>query len=118
MLLVDDDPDILESLRSVIELAVEGVHVETAASGPAGLAVLRRDPAAVDLIVSDFRMPGMDGAEFLEQARALAPNASRVLISAFPEVQQRMAGRGGIDRVLAKPMDLDAFIGLTRELLR
>ena len=117
VLLVDDDLDILDSVKTVLELAIEGVEVRTAASGKAGLAMLREAP--VELIISDFRMPEMDGAEFLEQAETVRPGTPRILISAFPEaiLKERVESRVRIDHVLPKPMDVDELIGITQGFL-
>lgn len=118
VLLVDDDPDILDSLKTVLEMSLEGVDVRTAPSGPLALDALG-DGDGVGLIISDFRMPGMDGAEFLSRAHVVAPGARRMLISAFPEALLREQARlDGVERVMPKPMDIDEFIAATRSLLK
>jgi DNA-binding NtrC family response regulator len=80
ILLVDDEPRVLEGLRRGLR---DHFHVTTAGSAVAGLAVVRAaapdDPFAV--VVSDLRMPGMDGVAFLEAVRAVAPLAARVLLT-------------------------------------
>jgi response regulator RpfG family c-di-GMP phosphodiesterase len=118
VLLVDDDPDILDSLKTVLEMELDNVAVHTAPSGKAGLAVLTLEKD-VGLIISDYRMPGMDGAEFLERADSIRPGIPRVLISAFPEkvIQDRIEERIHVERILPKPMDMDELVGLTKSLL-
>ena len=71
ILLVDDEPDILLSIKVLLERSPMGLEVVTASSGAEGLEVLRS--REVDLVISDFKMPGMDGIEFLMQAHQLKP---------------------------------------------
>lgn len=118
VLLVDDDPDILESLKTLLEVCMEPrVEVVTAPSGVAGLEVLRGG-APVDLIVSDYRMPGMSGAEFLARARELAPQTPRLMISAYPESTLKDdVARAGLAGFLPKPMETEAFLDAARRWL-
>lgn len=81
ILLVDDEPDILASIKTLVEASFDSVKVLTAPSGRVGLELLERE--RVDLIISDLRMPGMDGIEFLYQARRHHPNLPRVMLTAF-----------------------------------
>jgi CheY-like chemotaxis protein len=81
MLFVDDEPDIRESIKALIEGTIPGVTVVTASSGRAALEML--DKERIDLIMSDFKMPGMDGIEFLFQARRLHPTIPRIMFTAF-----------------------------------
>jgi DNA-binding response OmpR family regulator len=73
ILVIDDD----ESLRRVLEynLAQEGYAVLTASSGEQGLDLLRKEGA--DLVVTDVRMPGMDGLQVLEGVRKVDPHRLR-----------------------------------------
>jgi CheY-like chemotaxis protein len=81
ILLVDDEPDVLQSVGGVLEDGIPGLEVVTASSGNAALAILDRRP--VDLIVSDFRMPNMDGLEFLYQCGLRHPRIPRAILTAF-----------------------------------
>lgn len=83
VLVVDDDADVLESYARLIERSVRGVVVRTAPNGPRALELLGKEPFA--LIVSDYRMPGMDGIDFLSLAHKLQPDAVRILVSAYPD---------------------------------
>lgn len=104
ILLVDDEPDILESLADVLSLHLPGVTLIKASSGKAALEVLARQ--AVGLIVSDYRMPSMDGLEFLTLARKTAPSTPRILITAYPElgVAVRAINEAQIQNFIAKPI--------------
>ncbi|MCA1819903.1 MAG: response regulator [Halobacteriales archaeon] len=109
MLLVDDEEDILSALRMCMARMLPGVDLETATSGAQALEILRRRP--VDLIVTDFRMPGMNGLEFLREATKLAPATPRIMISAYPtpDLVAQAGGEYGIRLFIAKPFDMDYF---------
>lgn len=103
LLLVDDEPSILSSLRRL--LRNEGYRILTAASGSEGLQVLAEQ--AVDVIVSDQRMPGMTGVEFLRNVRQLYPDTVRIVLSGFTELQTvtDAVNAGAIYKFLTKPWD-------------
>lgn len=103
LLLVDDEPSILSSLRRL--LRNEGYRILTANSGREGLAVLGREE--VDVIVSDQRMPGMTGVEFLRSVRQLYPDTVRIVLSGFTELQTvtDAVNAGAIYKFLTKPWD-------------
>ncbi|HET6397931.1 MAG TPA: response regulator [Candidatus Thermoplasmatota archaeon] len=103
VLVVDDEPDILATLASFLELAVPEARVFTASSGESGLAVLEREH--VDVVVSDFKMPGMDGLEFLRRCSHLRPSVASILLTAFPDrdVAIRALNEARILHFLTKP---------------
>ncbi|MDB5729081.1 MAG: chemotaxis protein CheY [Noviherbaspirillum sp.] len=103
ILCVDDEPNILSSLRRLFRS--QGYEVLTADSGASGLKLLEREN--VDLIISDMRMPEMDGAHFLEHARCLCPDALRLLLTGYGDVQSILnaINRGEIYRYITKPWD-------------
>lgn len=117
LLLVDDEDDILESLSELFALRLPGLTVLTARSGEEALSVLRRE--RVDVIVSDYRMPGMDGIEFLRRARGLAPGVPRMLITAYGnrELAARAEGEAGVRITLPKPIDSAQLVRTTARLL-
>ncbi|MHB8634389.1 MAG: response regulator, partial [Thermoplasmatota archaeon] len=104
VLVVDDEPDVVETLALYIHNVAPGVEVLTAGSGKEALDALSDKPVA--LILSDLRMPGMDGIRFLTQARTLKPEARRYLITAYPgpEVEARAKSEAGVESVIRKPM--------------
>src|ERR1700733_13963839 len=75
ILCVDDEVEVLRGLKLQLGRRYE---VLTASSGTAALEQLAQDPR-VEVIISDMRMPGLSGAEFLSQSRAFAPEAQRIL---------------------------------------
>ena len=108
VLAVDDEPDILACLRR--ELRSDNFEVLTAASGSAGWELLLQcesDGRLPAVVISDFRMPGMDGVQFLEKIKNRWPHIQRVLLTAFasPHVLEDAINRCEIHRFLNKPWD-------------
>jgi response regulator RpfG family c-di-GMP phosphodiesterase len=103
ILCVDDEPNILSSLRRLFR--PQGYEVLTEESARAGLEVLAA--RKVDLVISDMRMPEMDGAKFLEKARALCPDTVRLLLTGNADVTLIVdaVNRGEIHRYITKPWD-------------
>ena len=87
ILCVDDEPQILDGLRPTLS---KKYLVKTAASGSAALGILRTTPA-ITVIVSDMRMPGMNGAKFLSASRRIVPNARRILLTGHADVATALA---------------------------
>ena len=77
ILCVDDEPNILSSLRRL--LRPHGYQIVVASSGAEGLQLM--EGQSFDLVVSDMRMPEMDGARFLELVRARWPDTVRILLT-------------------------------------
>ncbi len=101
VLCVDDERHLLEALARALG---DDFDVTTASSGRDGLARISQS-GPFDVIVSDMRMPGMDGAAFLSLARSVAPEAVRILLTGHADTEAAMAAvnRGAIFRFLAKP---------------
>jgi response regulator RpfG family c-di-GMP phosphodiesterase len=102
VLLVDDEPRILSALRR--SLRREPYELLAAESCAEALRLLEEQP--VDLVLSDFKMPGRTGLQLLERAAALRPQAIRMLITGWteeiPEAEKR---RVGVHAVITKPWD-------------
>jgi len=103
LLLVDDEQNIIAALRRLLRR--DAYHILTAASGQEGLDLLAVH--AVDVIVSDQRMPGMLGADFLRKARLLYPQTMRIMLSGYTELQAvtDAVNEGAIFKFLTKPWD-------------
>jgi response regulator RpfG family c-di-GMP phosphodiesterase len=116
LLLVDDEPSILSALRRL--LRPTGHTVITAPSGAEGLALLAATPG-VALVVSDMRMPGMDGAQFLEQVRTQWPDTVRLLLTGYADMASTIdaINRGEIYRYIAKPWDDHELLLVIRQAL-
>ena len=83
LLCVDDEPNILASLRRLFR--AKGYRVLLAESGALGLEVLETEQ--VDLVISDMRMPEMDGARFLAQVKERWPDTVRLLLTGYSDIQ-------------------------------
>lgn len=103
LLLVDDEIHILSAIKRLLRR--EGYEILTANSGEEGLAILRE--RTVDVIISDQRMPGMTGIEFLRQAKALHPDTIRLVLSGYTDIDSitNAINEGAIFRFLTKPWD-------------
>lgn len=103
LLFVDDEANILSSLKRLFRPL--GYRIFTAESGAAGLQLLGQHP--IDLIISDMRMPEMNGAQFLEQARQQWPDTIRILLTGYADISSTIAAinKGEIYRYIAKPWD-------------
>jgi CheY-like chemotaxis protein len=98
ILLVDDNCDGLLVRRSLLEEA--GCTVQLARDGEEGLRLFHT--AKFDVIVTDFRMPGMDGVQVIKHIRATEPNARVILLSGFVEPLGLNEENTGADFVIAK----------------
>ncbi len=117
ILVVDDEMDILESLKDLLVASIDNVEVRTAISGAEGIKVLEQE--SVDLIITDYKMPGMNGLEFLEKSKDMAPKAPRILVTAFPDLQIaiRAINEAGINNFFTKPFDPGKVIEVVNEML-
>jgi response regulator RpfG family c-di-GMP phosphodiesterase len=118
ILLVDDEANVLSSLsRSLGEEEFD--RVKTAQSGLEALEVMKDTPDLA-LIVTDYRMPGMNGIELLAEAREKYPDVTRVLLTGVAELEMALdaINQGNIFRFLLKPSSPETFITAIRDGLR
>lgn len=103
ILCVDDEPNILSSLKRLFR--PKGYQIHLAEGGKAALELLER--VAVDLVISDMRMPEMDGVQFLEQVRQRWPYTVRLLLTGYADMGSTIGAvnRGEIYRYISKPWD-------------
>lgn len=110
ILLLDDEPGILQSLRRLLRMApcVYGkqrfeLEIETFSS--AGAALERAAHAPFDLFLTDYRMPEMDGVSFLARIKEIQPDACRLVLSGYADLNalMRAVNEVGIDRFIGKP---------------
>lgn len=109
LLLVDDEAAILSSLKRLFRR--DGYHILTATSGAQGLDMLAQQP--VDVILSDQRMPGMTGIEFMREARRLYPGTVRITLSGYTDLQSiiEAVNEGAVYKFLTKPWEDDLLRG-------
>lgn len=109
ILVVDDEPDIAESFTDLLRSFLPDAKVEQAHTGEEALRQLRDHD--VDLIVTDFMMPGMNGVQMLREAQALSPHTPNILVTAYGLDVVRNAGGPTPNRILHKPFDIAEFMG-------
>ena len=106
ILIVDDEANARAALSEI--LRDEGYATETAADGFKALGKL--EDFIPDVILTDLKMPGLDGIAFMEKARAAAPGAVFVVMTAFGTIQSAVAAvKKGAENYLTKPLDFEAL---------
>jgi response regulator RpfG family c-di-GMP phosphodiesterase len=113
LLFVDDEPGILSSLRRLFR--PHGYRILIAESGATGLDILEKEQ--IDLVISDMRMPEMDGAAFLKKVRGRWPNVIRILLTGYADIASTVAAinQGEIYRYISKPWDDNEIVAVVRE---
>ncbi|TMF48941.1 MAG: sigma-54-dependent Fis family transcriptional regulator [Chloroflexi bacterium] len=113
VLIVDDDVALLQALPETVRLRMEGVAVDTADSG--AVALNRLAARDYDAIVTDIKMPGMDGLELLAEIRTRRPDTPTLMITGHGEHDLVVdALRGGAYDFIPKPIDRDYLVAVLR----
>ncbi|MCF6177931.1 MAG: response regulator [Geopsychrobacter sp.] len=115
VLLVDDEVNITKSLRRLLGQE-DDYEVFIGNSGEEGLELLREE-SDIGVIISDQRMPQMTGVEFLREARILAPEAIRILLTGYADIEASLAAinQGAVFRYLSKPWQDDELLAALAE---
>lgn len=113
LLLVDDEENVRMSLMRILRR--EGYKILTASSAEEGLEIMAANP--VNVVLSDQRMPGMSGVEFLRRVKLMHPDAVRMILSGYTEVGTLTdaINKGEIYQFISKPWENEALIALIRE---
>jgi CheY-like chemotaxis protein len=109
ILVVDDNPSMADTLLDILE--VKGFEVHAATSGAKALEILGKQP--VDILLTDVKMPEMNGLELFQQARRLYPQLITIFMTGYSAddlIQQGLAE--GVKTVLSKPVDINFLIHL------
>jgi diguanylate cyclase (GGDEF)-like protein len=103
ILAVDDEPDVLEVLEQALE---DEYEVFTAENGEDAIKILRNE--AIDLLITDQRMPEMTGVKLLEESKAINPTMVRIILTGYTEPKDMVdaINRGEVYRYITKPWDL------------
>jgi signal transduction histidine kinase len=109
VVIIDDDPSLLQALPQTLYLRMHDIEVATCDSAQTALVLIQeRD---YDAIVSDIKMPGMDGLELLERVREMRPDTPVLLITGHGDYDLAVrALRGGAYDYIPKPIDRDSFV--------
>ncbi len=103
ILFVDDQPEVLRGLRRTLFEFADEWNMEFVESGYAALDALEQK--SFDVVVTDMRMPGMDGAELLANVAENFPSVIRLVLSGYSEVELTMKSLRAAHQFLAKPLD-------------
>src|ERR1019366_10124464 len=115
ILVIDDDPLLLHTVQSL--LGKRGFNVLTSSSGPKGLETLRYAAGDIRIVLLDYSMPQLNGAETLRFVRQLSPNAKVIGLTAMNLDSVPKAYLDGVDKLLRKPVNATLLIGAVCELL-
>ncbi|MFA7399833.1 MAG: HD domain-containing phosphohydrolase [Sideroxydans sp.] len=116
ILFVDDEANILSSLKRLFR--PHGYTIFTAEGGAQGLEIMERE--SIDLVVSDMRMPEMNGAQFLEKVREKWPDTVRILLTGYAEIGATIdaINKGQIYRYVSKPWEDNDITLIVRHALQ
>ncbi len=103
ILFVDDQPELLRGLRRMLFDMSSDWDMEFAEGGQQALDILEK--SAFDVVVSDMRMPGMDGAELLTRVKEQYPRMIRIILSGYSDKELIFKSVGATHQFLAKPLD-------------
>jgi CheY-like chemotaxis protein len=115
ILLVDDDDTIRYVIRAMLEL--HGYRVIDAALPQRALTLFEQDPAVIDLLITDVKMPGMTGPALADHLARTRTDLPVLFMSGGVDAAQGAALRGAQRRVLVKPFAAAILLDATRELL-
>lgn len=114
---VDDEPKILNAIARSLRGALD---LTTASGGAEALTIMRSAEEPFQVVVSDMKMPEMNGAVFLSHARKHFPDTVRILLTGFAELESvvRAVNEGNIFRFLAKPCSTAELLGAIKDAVR
>jgi DNA-binding NtrC family response regulator len=116
ILILDDEPSVLSALRRTLRAAFAPDDVVIEAFDEPEAAVHRAGEQDFDVVISDYRMPGLNGADVLQLVKGLQPEAVRIVVSATTEILEvaDAVNRAEVFRYLAKPWDQDELVATVR----
>ncbi len=110
VLIVDDDEDVAKAIARIVKRL--RINFTYASDGNKALEKVQNTLTPFSIIISDQRMPGMKGSEFLEQARKISPDTIRFLVTGYSDMDAVLEAinKGAIHRYISKPWDTKDFI--------
>ncbi len=119
IMLVDDESNVTSALRRTLARSLQSEPFEIETFDDPRLALERAGEVDFSLVVSDYRMPPMDGVEFLKRFRVMQPDAVRLILSASSDVDALLAAinQAGAFRYILKPWDDVELVCIVREAL-
>jgi two-component system, probable response regulator PhcQ len=117
ILILDDEPSVLSALRRTLRAAFAPDDVVIEAFDEPENAVHRAGEQDFDVVISDYRMPGLNGADVLQLVKGLQPDAVRIVVSATTEILEvaDAVNRAEVFRYLAKPWQQEELVATVRE---
>jgi DNA-binding NtrC family response regulator len=117
ILILDDEPAVLNALRRTLRAAFAQEDVVIEVFDEPEAAVLRAGEQDFDVVISDYRMPGLNGADVLQLVKGLQPDAIRIVVSATTEILEiaDAVNRAEVFRYLAKPWQQEELVATVRD---
>ncbi len=114
LMVVDDEEGVRRSLKRVLER--DGYRIVLAENGEEALSIIRSDGKDIETVISDYRMPGMDGLETLIEIGRMNPEITRIMLTGYATMASAIeAVNEGIDGFLTKPFGNDELRAKVRE---
>ncbi|MEJ5299581.1 MAG: HD domain-containing phosphohydrolase [Thermodesulforhabdaceae bacterium] len=110
VLFVDDEPSVLLAMKRAF-YKIQNIKIDTAESGKEGIEKIKKNgPYA--LVISDLRMPVMDGIQFLTRVKELSPDTVRIMLTGYADIQTAIEAinSGNVFRFLTKPCSSDTLL--------
>ena len=117
LLVVEDEDAVRELIATTLSSADDAYDITTAADGPSALGMLRS--TSFDVLITDLKMPGMDGMTLIREARALSPDLPVVIITAVPSQTSAIdAVNLGVSGYLTKPFGIPQMLSVVARAAR
>ncbi|MEA1971463.1 MAG: response regulator, partial [Thermodesulfobacteriota bacterium] len=102
LLVVDDEEGVRRSLKKVLER--DGYAVSLAEDGNQAVDIVREDPYRIETVISDYKMPGIDGLETLIEIGKINPEVTRIMLTGYATMESAIESvNAGIDGFITKP---------------
>jgi CheY-like chemotaxis protein len=118
ILIVDDDKSVRMLMHSGLKRVDTNWEIETASDGEEALTQIQDTPKPFDLVITDLRMPGMQGLELIEKLRGISPNTKVILLTAYgSDDVEREAEKLDVQTYLSKPVPIPTIRKIVKDVL-